>query len=109
MCEQYIFDCKVTNYFIEYIVDGEKGILNTIVSDYQHIKPLVSLIRSSIEQLKKIHVTIIAQYVSFEEWNQYLKDKTTWQIVIHDNKTNIYMIECPINDFLENYGIGIGL
>lgn len=108
---QQIFKCPITKYAIEFVVNQEKknAYLNLIVSDYKHLKPLFSLLRTSIDTLAKKDITIISQTVSKGEWDLYLKNKTTWKITSHDKKSNIYDIECNINDFLENFGIGIGL
>ena len=109
MVKQIIFDCKVTNYKIEYLIQDDKCLMNTIVTDYKHMKPLLSLIRNSIDNLKKMDIKIVVQYVSVEEWDKYLKDKTTWKIVNKDDLNQVVMVECSINDFLENYGKGVGI
>ena len=107
--QQQIYKCKVTNYNIEYIIDSEKktALLNMIISDYKYIKALMNLLRNSIDDLQKKNISRIRQLVSKEEWDFYLKEKTTWMVI--GEAENHYQIECPIDDFLENYGRGIGL
>ena len=111
MKQQYIFNCPLTKYYIEFIVDTDTNIafLNTLITDYQHLKPLFSLIRSSIDNLDKKNVKKIVQTVSKEDWELYLKNKTTWKIVNDDIKNQICDVECEIGSFIENFGVGIGL
>jgi len=106
-----VYNCPFTKYSIEYIIDTDlnKAILNTILCDYVHIKAFLSLIRISIDKLTIINIKTIGQSVSIEEWELYLKNKTTWKIKNFDKENGIYDIECSIDDFLSNYGIGIGI
>lgn len=111
MKQQLIFKCKITNYYIEFIVDEEKkeAIVNTIICDYKQIKAWMSLLRTSIEKLKSMKIQTIIQSVSYFDWNNYLKNKTSWKISNDDKINQVYEISCEINKFLENYGIGIGI
>lgn len=120
MNNQYIFKCDVTLYRLEYIVNPEThtALLNTIISDFKYPKALCNLIRTSIEKLKKENIKKIRQYVCDREWGDYLENKTTWKVVrvLEEMSTISYMnlsitkeIECDIDDFLENFGVGIGL
>ncbi len=110
MNKQYIFTCPITKYRIEFVVDVEKqcAIMNYLLTDYKHLKPLFLLIRSSIDNLEKIGIKKIVQTIKKEEWDEYLKNKTTWKI-INDDSLSIYDIECDISTFMENFGVGIGL
>jgi len=107
----YVFTCNITKYKIEYIIDdnNKNAILNTIICDYQNLKAFLALLRTSIDKLIEKKIMSIGQTVSFNEWNDYLKNKTTWEIINTDNIAEIYDIECKIEDFLQNYGIGIGI
>ena len=117
MKQQLIFTCPITKYYIEYVIDAETNtaFINTIISDYQHMKPLMTLLRSSIDNLEKKGVKKIRQTISQDEWDAYLKNKTSWTIInttinkLADTSYNIYDIECDLVDFLQNYGVGIGL
>lgn len=114
MKEQYVFDCPITKYAIEYIVDidTKSAMLNTIICDYVNIKAFLALLRTSIDKLVNLNIEIIYQTVAHEEWENYLKNKTSWKIKkkdIEDVNQEIYELECSIKDFLENYGIGIGI
>lgn len=106
---QQIFKCPITNYYIEYIVDDENkcALINSIVTDYQHLKPLCALLRLSIDVLKNKHISHIKQNVSKEEYENFLKNKTSWNVSKEYNDS--LELECDVNDFLENYGVGIGL
>ena len=109
--EQAIYSCPITKYRIEYIINNSKhtALFNTVISDYKNMKAFLALIRSSIDQLIVKNIQYIMQCITFEEWDNYLKDKTSWTIETSNNNQQIHMIICPINDFLENYGVGIGL
>ena len=113
MNHSHVFNCNITKYKIEYIINNDSNnnvaILNTIICDYKNLKAFFALLRTSIDKLTEKKITTIQQTVSFQEWNTYLKNKTTWKIINTDNKIQIYDIECPINDFLQNYGVGIGI
>ena len=111
MTQQQIFKCQITKYVIEFAIDNEKknAYLNLMITDYQHLKPLFSLLRTSIDSLTKNGINTISQTVSKEEWELYLENKTTWKIIRYDQYANIYDLECDIDCFLENFGIGIGL
>ena len=106
-----LFTCEITKYKIEFIIDESSNfaILNTIICDYKNFKAFLALLRNSIDKLIKSNITKIRQSVSFQEWEYYLKNKTTYDIVYTDTKSQIYDIECSSSDFLQNYGIGIGL
>ncbi len=106
-----VYNCPVTKYSIEYIIDTDlnNATLNTILCDYMHIKAFMSLMRISIDKLIKKNIKTISQSVSIEEWEMYLKNKTTWEIKKYDKNNGIYDIDCNIDDFLSNYGIGVGI
>jgi len=111
MKKQYIFKCPLTKYFIVYVVDIDNNYayVNTIFTDYQNIKAFLALMRNSIEQLRNLKIDKIRQTVDNTEWQMYLKGKTSWIIISNDTFSNTSDIECSIGDFLENYGVGIGL
>ncbi len=111
MNSQIIFECPITKYRIEYIVNDTKrtALFNMAISDYKNMKAFLALIRSSVDQLKNKNIEFIMQCVSIDEWEQYLKDKTSWTIENSNKIQQVYMLKCQIDDFLENYGVGIGL
>lgn len=105
-----VYTCPVTKYMIEFIINNElkTAEFNTIICDYIHMKAWISLLRTSIDKLIGLKITKMRQGVSMEEWTDYLEDKTSWKIINIDKISGIYYIECPIDDFLENYGKAIG-
>ena len=108
----YVFTCNVTKYKLEYIVDDSNkkiGYLNTILWDYKNAKAFFALLRNSIDKLMNIGVDKISHCVTFNDWEMFLKDKTSWKIIKIDNMTQTYDIECDISNFLINFGIGLGL
>lgn len=107
MKSQVVFKCKVTGYYIEYIIDTDlnHALMNVVVTDYKHVKAFLALMRNSINNLKRRGVKRIRQFVSIDEWTKFLKNKTSWKVL---NEMDPYEIECDIDDFMTNYGIGIG-
>lgn len=111
MNSQVVFECPITKYSIEYIINDTKrtALFNMTISDYKNMKAFLALVRSSINQLKNKDIEYIMQCVPIDEWNKYLKDRTSWSIENSNNIQQVHMLKCPIDDFLENYGVGIGL
>lgn len=107
----FICKCSITKYSIEFIIDtdSKSALINTIACDYIYIKAFLALLTSSISKLIYNNIETIRQSVHNEEWELYLKDKTTWNIKHSDVVNEIHEIECNIGDFIENYSIGIGL
>jgi len=105
------FTCPLTKYSIEYVINSttQIALINMIICDYKNIKALFSLIRTSINKLQKENIKTIVQYVATSEWKLYLKDRTTWKIINKDVTNQVYTISCLVDDFIMNYGIGIGL
>ena len=114
MNKQKIYKCQVTGYKIEYIINNQNhtATCGIIMCDYENMKAFLALLRSSIEQLKSNEgVLYIIQTVSDDEWINYLSGKTSWKIIVSDIKKNYktHTIQCSIDDYLENYGVGLGL
>lgn len=114
--EQLIFKCNITDYFIEMIIIEEKNVnnesekighINLIKSDYKNLKALLNLLRTTIDKLSNLNIKKIRQEVYLNDWKEYLKDKTSFYI--KDLKQEIIIIECKTEEFLENFGIGIGV
>jgi len=66
-----------------------------------------SLLRLSIDSLQKKGILYIRQFVSNDEYESFLKNKTTWHIKNREEET--LELICKLEDFLENFGMGIGL
>lgn len=106
---QKIYKCSITGYFIEFILKNECAYVNTIMTDYFNLKAFFVLLRNAIDSLIKLNIKTIRQTVSHEEWELYLSGKTSWRIIPYKTTMDIHEIECDINDFLQNYGVGIGI
>jgi len=104
---QKIYKCQLTGYFIEFIIKDEYAYLNTVMTDYHNLKAFFVLLRNSVDSLIKLNIKKIKQTISHEEWELYLNGKTTWKII--KTTQEVHEIECDINDFLQNYGVGIGI
>lgn len=111
MSQSVIFTCPITKYKIEFIINSTRdtALLNLVVCDYVNMNAFVSLLRSSIIQLMNKNVKTIMQTVTITEWEMLLEGKTTWEQVSVDMENSICDIRCSIDDFLHNFGIGIGL
>jgi hypothetical protein len=110
MNDRIIHSCPITKYSIEYIIHEQKyAMMGLVVTDYEHIKGFFSLIRNSIDKLKEQGIIKIRQIVSFEDWENYLKNTTTWKIINQNQDQKYYELECEIDEFLYNYGVGMGL
>ena len=111
MKSQKLYKCETTGYVLEYIIYQNNNIAETgfVWSDYKNMKALLSLLRNSIDKLKKDGIKYIIQRVEQQEWDKYLRDKTSWTIIDTDDKYNTYIIKCSVDDYLENYGVAIGL
>lgn len=105
------YSCPITKYRVEYIISSTKDIalLNIIESDYKNMKALLALLRSSIDILKTKNIKYIMQCVEEKEWLEYLNGKTSWVINNSNELEQTHMLKCDIDDFLENFGVGIGL
>ena len=104
-----VFECPITKYSLEYLIDDIKkyALLENINTDFIYMKAFVSLVKRSIDNLQEKGIKLIRQFVSFDEWNKFLVNKTSWKIINKDNQ--VYLLECQIEDFLINFGIGIGV
>jgi len=108
---KYIEKCDKTNYSIEYIIDDEKKIahMHIINSDFTKIKEFIDLLKKSCDHLKENNITTITQYTSCDDWKNFLENKTTWTLLYNSTEKNFCHIQCPIDNFLENIAIGLGL
>lgn len=101
------FSCPLTGYYIDFEINKTNAELLTINCDYNNMKAFLLLIRNSIDGLINLKIEHIIQSVSISEWDSFLKDKTSWIIICETD--SIVVLKCKIDDFLTNFGIGIGL
>ena len=108
-----IYYCKLSNSKIYYnIYDIDKfnkvALINFEYINWNEFKLFIHLLRRSIEELKELEVTKIRQNITLDDWNEILNKKTSWSIYSH-GVNNSLLVECDLCDFLENFGIGLGL
>ena len=101
------FICPLTRYYIEFTINETTAELSNISCDFKNMKAFLLLIRNSIDGLTSLKIEYIVQQVAMSEWESFLKDKTTWSIICKTN--DIVVLKCKTDDFLTNFGIGIGL
>lgn len=108
-----LYKCNITGYSMEFITgidNSEIALIGNIECDYKHPRAFFSLLRNSIERLKNEEgIKIITQYVSRDDWNNILKDKTTWKLEYTMDSNNMCKIQCSIDDILENMRRSLGL
>jgi len=102
------FSCDITNYSIKFFSHDNllEAIMGEVICDYKYPKAYFLLLRNSIENLKKLNIKKIKQYVPNYDWNNILKNKTTWKKIKTDKFNNILII-CNIDDFLNNMHIAL--
>jgi hypothetical protein len=105
--KEYTYICNDTGYIILCTIDDDNAMFEIINGDYIYMKSLSLLIYKAINDLTSKGIKYITQYVIDDEYNTILKDKTTWRII--SQKDNLYKIVCKIDDYIENFMIGIGL
>jgi hypothetical protein len=103
-----LFRCKITNYSIKFDLHPPEAIMGETSCNYVNIKAWLLLLRRTIDSLKSQAITHITQGVTQEDWDLYLKDKTTWTIK-DTGAVSAFYITCPIDDFLTNYTIAMGI
>ena len=106
-----IFNCPLSNSTLEYIVDSENQQATMDIIDLNFSKPKLAmlLLKTSIEELKLMGITFILQRVSEQDFKQYLKDKTTWEIInffYNEAQECTFLLKCSIDDVLSNIYIG---
>lgn len=101
--------CKNSGYKVKFIIYNDKANFEDLVTDYEHPKALILLLKNTIEELKNIGIKNIIQCVDKYDHDNYLKNKTSWKIIKHHELTERYDIECDINKFMNNMLIGWNL
>jgi|AntRauTorckE6833_2_1112554.scaffolds.fasta_scaffold70126_2 hypothetical protein len=107
-----IYYCKLSNSKICYtIYDIDElnkiALINFEYINWKECKLFILLLKKSIEELKDLGVIKIRQNVTLNDWSDILNKKTSW--IINNTNNDILLIECDLNDFLNNFRIGIGL
>lgn len=103
------YECPITKYYIEYSIYDSTACFDFIDCDYVNFKAFLNLLRMSIDDLIKKNINKIQQCVEIIEYNELLKGRTSWKIVRKIEQTNSVVLECDISEFMNNYGIGLGV
>lgn len=103
--------CEITNYYIQYRLDSDTAIMDTIFVDYVNlnIRALFNLFRCSINELTKRGFKKLRQSVSFEDYETCIKGHTTWRIMAVHHQNTSYVIECDLADAYTNFRVSHGL
>lgn len=106
-----LFECEITKNKIKYTINESDNecYIEFINVNYERIKGFFLLLKTSIDKIKQMNINKVKQVVVFNDWIQNLKDKTSFEYVTHSNETDLCVIECDIDDVLENIGIGFGV
>ena len=101
------FKCNITNYEIELYYDEEYALINNIKTDHIYMKSLILLLKNMINWINVKNIKIIKQYVSLQDYNEILKNLTTFEI--ESNENEILLIKCKQEEFLDNYCKATGI
>lgn len=100
------YRCKLTDSWINYQITNNTADMKMFDFKFENIKPFFVLVRDSIEELKEKNIKFIRHMVLKDEYDKILKNKTTWKIINYDPIYNAYLLECKIENFLKNFGVG---
>ena len=104
------FTCKITNSWVRYELDGDMADMRTFYFEHKHIKPFFALISESIEELKTEHkIKKIRQMVTIDDYENLLKGKTKWDVIQQDPILQACLLECDIDNFIDNFAKGHGI
>jgi len=104
-----IYKCELSgdNNMISYDIDNDKATMTFVAIDHKNMKLFFQLLKSSLNDISTKDIKYINQYINIEEWS-YLKGKRTSWTIINEFKEE-YLIECPMEDAIENIGIAFGI
>lgn len=103
------FVCKFgSENLFEYEIDNTIAIMISSFMDEDEIKLFFVLLRESVDQLKNKGCTVFRQYVTPDDWDNYLQNNSKWRIVECSEFYNNVLIECNIDDALSCIGDGLG-
>lgn len=110
MNDYLVFNCQFTVNQITCAIYNDVAVIDFPVIDYDNYKAFFLLLRNTIEQLKTNNIKYIQQNILKNDWlYTFANKRTSWKIIEDNKLTNMYKIECPICDSLENIGIGFDI
>ena len=99
--------CPLSDNEFDLVIGDNIAQLTNVQMDFSNIKLFHILLRDSIESLKSDKIELFCKEISKDDWNNYLKDKTTWKI-IKEVEDTVY-VQCPIDQVLTNFAKGLGI
>ena len=103
------FKCKLSENWIQFEITDDIADMKLFEIDFSNFKLFCKLISESIDELTHRGIKYIRQMVLYDEYNQFLKAKTTWKIIHHDTIMGTVLIECDINEFINNFAEANGI
>ncbi len=100
-----MFECDLSENLIEYKMVGEKIFMERVEIDYDYPKLFFILLRKTVDGYIEKGYKKLVQTVTYDDW-KYIKDKGKWNVV--DSVNSLIIIECDINDAIENIAKGLG-
>jgi len=107
-----IYECKISGFIIKCTLSENIALIEftnfmEIMSSY-NFKCFFLLLRNTVDKLKDNGIKKINFYLTNNDYIE-LKDKTSWKIIEGPNSFNIYIVQCDIEDILENIGVGLDI
>jgi hypothetical protein len=75
--------------------------------DVEHIKIFILLLKEAIQELKKLNIKKFIQYVSGEDWTNFLENNNLW--TMESEIEDIKKISCNIDDTVISMSKGFGI
>lgn len=96
MSKIFTFSDKITDNFIEFRQEGSKLWIDKYFIDQENGKLFAMLLKESFSKMKKKGCKEYFQYVTTEEWDNYLKNIQEWKIVSVDDANKLILLKCDI-------------
>ena len=103
----YSKKCKLSNNWVQFEIIDSVADMKLFEVDYPNFKLFCKLLNEAINELSSDYdVKYIRQMVLYEEYKEFLKSKTTWNIIEKEDATGTVIIECKIEEFIDNFAQG---
>ena len=115
--KRLFYNCNISNNWILFEVSDNVADMKLIQVDHQNFRLFCKLIREAIDDLIDKKIKMINQLVTRDDYEQILKNKTSWKIVEKTTDSNYesvldpnaLLIECKIEDFIDNFAKAHGI
>ena len=103
--------CKLSDNWILVDITQDVADMKLFNIDESNFKLFCKLIVELVDELKLKNIKYMRQMVMLEEYNEFLKNKTTWKIVDKNevSTSNIVLIECELDKFINNFAQAHGV